>query len=441
MADDELIAGDERRPDGDPDAGRGGLRRRRPAAGDREPTPRTSSRGLRSGNRGRPSSGIGSQGAAYATNWRYCGRTPGSTSNAPRRTPIAPVSGSRLQRRAPAGAAKALGPAVGRGVLAHELLPADDPQRTRGHARLRGGRSARASLAARAVAVRRARRRLVELEPHAATEAAAGDRLARHRLPAVCQSVSRRGSSGRAAQPLGVGEGVDLDDPAAPHREAHHRDGRPSRRHDHARGAVHQRRAHERATSRREHERLRATAARAADHRRARRAAHRRRRAARRRGRAPRAARRSRRRATAARNASTTSRWRREVGVGTRVAPCTRRRARLASCRAAAGVRPTIGAISSKGTANMSCSTNASRSAGASVSSTTSSARPTESASSASCSGSIAVGRGSRPARARARRAAPRGATCASAACPGRRARRRSSASRRGSRRSPCRRG
>ena len=46
------------------------------------------------------------------------------------------------------------------------------------------------------------------------------------------------------------------------------------------------------------------------------------------------------------------------------VAPWTRRRARLASCRAASGERSTIGAISSKGTANMSCSTNASRSAG-----------------------------------------------------------------------------
>ena len=45
--------------------------------------------------------------------------------------------------------------------------------------------------------------------------------------------------------------------------------------------------------------------------------------------------------------------------------------------------------ISSKGTANMSCSTNATRSAGASVSSTTSMARPTESASTASCSGLI----------------------------------------------------
>ena len=47
-----------------------------------------------------------------------------------------------------------------------------------------------------------------------------------------------------------------------------------------------------------------------------------------------------------------------------------------------------MGAISSNGTANMSCSTKASRSAGARVSRTTSSASPTESASTASCSGS-----------------------------------------------------
>ncbi len=46
-----------------------------------------------------------------------------------------------------------------------------------------------------------------------------------------------------------------------------------------------------------------------------------------------------------------------------------------------------MGAISSNGTANMSCRTNASRSAGVSVSSTTSRARPTESARTASCSG------------------------------------------------------
>ena len=53
-----------------------------------------------------------------------------------------------------------------------------------------------------------------------------------------------------------------------------------------------------------------------------------------------------------------------EVGVGRPAPPCTRRRARLASWRAAVGERPTIGAISSNGMANMSCSTKASRSAG-----------------------------------------------------------------------------
>ena len=96
----------------------------------------------------------------------------------------------------------------------------------------------------------------------------------------------------------------------------------------------------------------------------------------------------------AARKASTTARWRaRSAGASATSVPCTRRRARLASCRAAAGERPTMVAISSKGTANMSCSTKASRSAGASVSSTTSRAGPTESASSASCSGSMPSGR------------------------------------------------
>ena len=70
----------------------------------------------------------------------------------------------------------------------------------------------------------------------------------------------------------------------------------------------------------------------------------------------------------------------------------TRRRARLASLRAATGVRPTMGAISSKGTAKQSCSTNARRSAGSKVSSTTSNARPTESARSASSSGEAPAG-------------------------------------------------
>jgi hypothetical protein len=62
------------------------------------------------------------------------------------------------------------------------------------------------------------------------------------------------------------------------------------------------------------------------------------------------------------------------IGVGRQGHARTRRRARLASCRAAAGERLTIGAISSKGTAKRSCSTNARRSAGAGVLRTTSSA-------------------------------------------------------------------
>ena len=83
-------------------------------------------------------------------------------------------------------------------------------------------------------------------------------------------------------------------------------------------------------------------------------------------------------------------RWLAMVVSGTGAEPLTLLRARLASCLAAVGVRPTIGAISSKGTPNMSCRTNASRSSGSSVPSTTNSARPTESARSAACSGCIA---------------------------------------------------
>jgi hypothetical protein len=65
----------------------------------------------------------------------------------------------------------------------------------------------------------------------------------------------------------------------------------------------------------------------------------------------------------AARNASTTARCRPRSAPGPDGArPWTRRRARLASCRAAATDRPTSGAISSKGTANRSWSTKATRS-------------------------------------------------------------------------------
>ena len=82
-----------------------------------------------------------------------------------------------------------------------------------------------------------------------------------------------------------------------------------------------------------------------------------------------------------------------EVGVGDRALaldPAARAARELAR---RSGERSTIGAISSNGTANMSCRTNASRSAGFSVSSTTSSARPTASARSASCSGLAPSGR------------------------------------------------
>ena len=89
----------------------------------------------------------------------------------------------------------------------------------------------------------------------------------------------------------------------------------------------------------------------------------------------------------AARNASTARRWTARSASGSGASARTRRRARLASCRAAAGERSTTGAISSNGTPNTSWSTNESRSAGVSDSSTTSSARPTESAITASRSG------------------------------------------------------
>ena len=72
----------------------------------------------------------------------------------------------------------------------------------------------------------------------------------------------------------------------------------------------------------------------------------------------------------AVRNASTTCRRRRRSALPAVPAPRTRRRARLASWRAAVGERPTMGAISSNGRSNMSCSTNARRSAGARRSST-----------------------------------------------------------------------
>jgi len=91
------------------------------------------------------------------------------------------------------------------------------------------------------------------------------------------------------------------------------------------------------------------------------------------------------------------------IGRMTFSAPAASRTVRRArpSCRVAAGVRSSIGAISSNGAPNMSCRTNASRSGGVRVSSTTSIARPTESVSSVWASGCAAgssrtIGSGSR---------------------------------------------
>lgn len=85
---------------------------------------------------------------------------------------------------------------------------------------------------------------------------------------------------------------------------------------------------------------------------------------------------------------TTTCRWRARRGAAGIWAPCTRRRARLASCLAAAGVRPTRGPIWPNSTSNRSCQTSTSCSSGVRASRTTSRASPTESASSACSSGS-----------------------------------------------------
>jgi hypothetical protein len=77
------------------------------------------------------------------------------------------------------------------------------------------------------------------------------------------------------------------------------------------------------------------------------------------------------------------------LGLGDRVGLLDPAAGLAGQWRAATGERSTIGTISPKGMANMSCSTKASRSAGVSVSSTTSRARPIESASTASCSGFV----------------------------------------------------
>ena len=81
----------------------------------------------------------------------------------------------------------------------------------------------------------------------------------------------------------------------------------------------------------------------------------------------------------AARNAFSTRRCSAGSAVCRGAPSATARRAREASCRAAGTDVPSADAISSNGTANASCSTNATRCSGLSRSSTTSSAVPTSS--------------------------------------------------------------
>lgn len=79
----------------------------------------------------------------------------------------------------------------------------------------------------------------------------------------------------------------------------------------------------------------------------------------------------------AVKNESTTFRCSESTPWRICVPPCTLRLARLASCRAAVAVRPTIRPISSNDISNRSCNTNASRSAGVNRSSTINRATPT----------------------------------------------------------------
>src|SRR6185503_9475285 len=72
-----------------------------------------------------------------------------------------------------------------------EVLARDDPERAGRDTRLGRGSGARPPLAARAVAVARAEKRLCHLEADAAAEAAAGERLAQslHQPGAISASV------------------------------------------------------------------------------------------------------------------------------------------------------------------------------------------------------------------------------------------------------------
>src|SRR5919201_1150101 len=90
------------------------------------------------------------------------------------------IVGAAAPQRGAARRAELLRESTLRNVRAHELLTGEDAERTGSDASRRRGGGAGAALAARAVAVARGDERLADLEPHAAAEAAAGERQVWH---------------------------------------------------------------------------------------------------------------------------------------------------------------------------------------------------------------------------------------------------------------------
>ena len=149
------------------------------------------------GKRGRPSSGIGSQGAAYATNWRHCGRMPGSPSNVPRRTPRSSRRRVAAPERAAARRSRSTSASPSGGAYSRtSSSPATSAERA----------GATRACADAAVPVRRWQRvqwqydardeRLVDLEADAAAEAAAGERELGHASRAYANGVGTLAAGG-----------------------------------------------------------------------------------------------------------------------------------------------------------------------------------------------------------------------------------------------------
>ena len=165
--------------------------------GSRSPTALVRGTGIyavrRSGNRGSPSSGIGSHAAAYATNCRNCGRTPGSPSNVPSRTLMISPSGSRLQSAPPHAAQKHFGQPSCGAHSPHELLARRGAATAAADAHLRRRRRARSAAGtACSGSTTRARRAAVDLEAHAAAVAAAGTSVGHESEPSRDVGTLRR---------------------------------------------------------------------------------------------------------------------------------------------------------------------------------------------------------------------------------------------------------